>query len=138
VIRQTWPPPSPGELVWCRFPELPASTPGPKPRPALVAQVDTRADGVVVHVVYGTSQRVSHLKAGEFAIAHEANPSAFALAGLSFDTKFDFNSVVELPWTEQFFKVPPRAPHGQTPRLGTLHPSLLRAAKAAYDAARSR
>jgi hypothetical protein len=104
----------------------------------LVAEVDTRADGVAVHVVYGTSQRVAHLKAGEFAISRSANPSAFALAGLSFDTKFDFNSVVELPWTQQFFKVPPQAPHGQTPRLGTLHPALLRAAKAAYDAARSR
>ena len=96
-----------------------------------MAQVDTRADGVVVHVVYGTSQRVARLEAGEFAIARDVNPSAFELAGLSFDTKFDFNSVVELPWTEQFFKVPPRSPHGQTPRLGTLHPSLLRTAKAA-------
>ena len=62
----------------------------------------------------------------------------FALAGLAFDTKFDFKVVVELPWTAQFFKVAPRAIYGQTPKLGTLHPSLMRAAKAAHDAAVSR
>ena len=95
-------------------------------------------DGVLVHVVYGTSQRVDRLKAGDFAFLKANNPSAFALAGLAFDTKFDFKVIVELPWTDQFFKVPPRAPHGQNPKLGTLHPSLVRAAKAAYDAAASR
>src|SRR5258706_13299343 len=137
-MHGTWQPPSPGDLVWCWFPELPAMAPGPKPRPALVAEVVTHEDGVVVHVVYGTSQRVDRLKAGEFACLKATNPSAFALAGLAFDTKFDFKVVLELPWTDQFFKVPPRAPHGQTPKLGTLHPSLIRAAKAAYDAAASR
>ena len=93
---------------------------------------------MVVHVVYGTSQRVDHLKAGEFAITRAANPSAFALAGLAFDTKFDFKVALALPWTDQFFKGAPRAPYGQTPKLGILHPSLMRAAKAAHDAAASR
>ena len=92
----------------------------------------------MVHVVYGTSQRVDRLKVGEFACPKATNTSAFALAGLAFDIKFDFKVVLKLPWTDQFFKVPPRAPHGQTPKLGTLHPSLIRAAKAAYDAAASR
>ena len=91
-----------------------------------------------MHVVHGTSQRVDHLEVGEFAILKASNPSAFALAGLAFDTKFDFKVVLQLPWTEQFFKVPSRAPHGQTPKLGILHPSLIRAAKAAHDAAASR
>ena len=133
-----WSPPSPGDLVWCWFPELTAVTPSPKPRPALVVAVVTRDDGVVVHVVYGTSKRVDRLTAGQFAIHKDANPSAFALAGLAFDTKFDFKLLVELPWADSFFKVPPRAPQGQTPKLGTLHPSLIRAAKAAFDAAASR
>ena len=137
-MQGTWKAPSPGDLVWCWFPESPAMTPGPKPRPALVAEVVTQEDGVVVHAVYGTSQRVDRLKVGKFAILKATNPSAFALAGLAFDTKFDFKVVLELPWVDQFFKVPPRAPHGQTPKLGTLHPSLMRAAKAAYDAAASR
>jgi len=133
-----WKSPSAGDLVWCWFPEWPASPSGPKPRPALVAAVETREDGVVVHVVYGTSQRVDRLKTGEFAILRASNPDAFALAGLAFDTKFAFKAVMALPWTEQFFKVPPLAPRGQTPLLGTLHPSLMRAAKAAFDAAASR
>ncbi|MEO7853471.1 MAG: hypothetical protein ABIR94_14645 [Rubrivivax sp.] len=89
-------------------------------------------------VVYGTSKRVDRLTAGQFAICKAANPSAFALAGLAFDTKFDFKVLVELQWTDRFFKVPPRAPHGQTPKLGTLHPALVRAAKVAYDAAADR
>ena len=133
-----WRPPSPGDLVWCWVPELPAKVPGPKPRPALVVNVVTHDDGVVVHVAYGTSKRVDRLAAGQFAIRKDANPSAFALAGLAFDTKFDFKVLIELLWSDQFFKVPPRAPHGQTPKLGTLHPSLIRAAKAAFDAAASR
>lgn len=130
-----WPPPLPGDLVWCQFPELPAQVPGPKPRPALVVQVVTHKDGVVVHVVYGTSQRVDRLTAGQFAIRKLDNPGAFALAGLAFDTKFDFKVVVALPWGDQFFKVPLRAFNGQTPKLGTLHAMLLHAARAAHDAA---
>lgn len=137
-MQGTWKPPAPGDIVWCRFPELLATTPGPIPRPALVADVVSREDGGVVRVVYGTSQRVDRLKAGEFTIRKAGNPGAFALAGLAFDTKFDFKAVLELPWIGQFFKVAPRAPHGQTPLLGTLHPSLIRAVKAAYDAAADR
>jgi hypothetical protein len=134
----TWKAPDPGDIVWCHFPEIPDSNPGPKPRPALITTVVTREDGVVVRVVYGTSQRVDRLRAGEFPILKARSPAAFALAGLAFDSKFDFKTVLDLPWTEQFFKVAPRTPHGQTPRLGTLHPSLMRAAKAAHDAARDR
>lgn len=134
----TWKSPAPGDIVWCHFPELPDSNPGPKPRPALVMAVVTQEDGVVVHVVYGTSQRVDQPRAGEFAILKANNPDAYALAGLAFDTKFDFKATVELPWTEQFFKIPPRSRYGQTPKLGILHPSLMRAAKAAHSAAASR
>ena len=76
-----------------------------------------QTDGFAVQVVYGTSQRVDRLMAGEFAILKAANPSAFALAGLAFDTKFDFKSLLNLPWTDAFFKV---------------------AARAAYDAAQTR
>jgi len=35
----------------------------------------------------------------------------------------------------KWFSVPPAAPHGQSPKLGTLHPSLVRALEAAYRAA---
>ena len=130
-----WKPPVVGDVLWCHFPELPDVDPGPKPRPALVVQVTVKDDGAVVAVVYGTSQRLDRLLSGEFAIRKSQNPAAFALAGLSFDTKFNFKQIVELPWTDAFFKVPPNAVHGQNPKLGTLHPSMMQAARAAYLAA---
>ncbi|HSW05360.1 hypothetical protein [Aquabacterium sp.] len=108
------------------------------PRPALIVSVEKRTDGIRISVVYGTSQRTDRLKSGEFAIRRGTHPAAFDLAGLSCDTKFDFKVVVELPWSERYFKVPPRAPHGQSPKLGTLHPSLMQAARAAFEAAAQR
>ena len=97
-----------------------------------MVRVTIKDDGVAVLVVYGTSKKLDRLMAGEFAIRRAQNPAAFALAGLSFDTKFNFKQQLELPWTDAFFKVPPKAPHGQNPRLGTLHPALMQAARAAY------
>ena len=120
-------------MLWCHFPEIPDTAPEPKPRPALVLGLVNREDGLSVKVIYGTSQRVDRLRAGGFAILRSLHPAAYALAGLSYDTKFDFGALVELPWSSLFFKVPPQARHGQTPNIGTLHPSLMRAARAAYE-----
>lgn len=131
-MARGWSPPVVGDILWCQFPELPEVDPGPKPRPALVVQVTVKEDGAVVAVVYGTSQRLDRLLSGEFAIRKAQNPAAFTLAGLSFDTKFNFRQIVELPWTAAFFKVPPKASHGQSPKLGTLHPSMMQTARAAY------
>jgi hypothetical protein len=33
---------------------------------------------------------------------------------------FDLRSRKELPYSEEWFRVPPHAPHGQTPKLGVL------------------
>lgn len=136
-MRGPWKSPLVGDILWCHFPELPTLDPGPKPRPALVVQVTVKDDGAVVAVVYGTSQRLERLSSGEFAIRKAQDPATFALAGLSFDTKFNFKQIVELPWIDSFFKVPPKAAHGQSPKLGTLHPSMMHAARAAYLAATS-
>lgn len=134
----TWRPPEPGDIVWCRFPHLPQREPGPKPRPALVLAVELRTDGVVLRVAYGTSQHVNRLKAGEFAVLRAIHPAAFALAGLSFDTKFDLKRQVDLPWSDLFFSTPPLPRHGPNPKLGTLHASLMPALRAAHLAERSR
>lgn len=134
-MAKPWQAPDVGDIVWCHFPELPDSAPGPKPRPALVVQVTIKDDGAAVAAVYGTSQRLDRLVAGEFAIRLAQHPAAFVLAGLSFDTKFNFKAVVVLPWTDAYFKVPPKARYGQNPKLGTLHPSMMLAARAAYGAA---
>jgi hypothetical protein len=135
-MSRAWPPPAVGDIVWCRFPELPDLQPGPKPRPALVIGIETRSDGVNVRVAYGTSQRVDQLLAGEFSITRNFHPQAFLLAGLAEDTKFNLGEIVELPWQDRYFAVPPKPKHGQTPKLGTLHASVYQAAAAAHAAAR--
>jgi hypothetical protein len=59
-------------------------------------------------------------------------------AGLTFDTKFDLNKGAELPCTERYFKVPPtpNPAFGQTPKMGSLHASMMRALVAAHGASR--
>jgi hypothetical protein len=69
-------------------------------------------------------------------ISSALHPAAYKAAGLSYDTKFDLNQMVDLPFSTEWFSVPPAAPHGQIPTLGTLHPSMVRAVEAAYRAAR--
>ena len=54
---------------------------------------------------------------------------------VSYDTKFDVKQALDLPYTTEWLAVPPAAPHGQTSKLGTLHPSLVRAVQAAFRAA---
>jgi mRNA-degrading endonuclease toxin of MazEF toxin-antitoxin module len=131
----TWPLPEPGDIVWCRFPQRPRDKPGPKPRPALVLKVVQREDGHEVVVAYGTSQGVSRLVAGQFAIRKQDSAAAYAQVGLSYDTKFDFHQTVALPWESTFFDVPPVPRHGSTPKLGSLHASLVKAAQAAFRSA---
>ena len=88
-----------------------------------------------VSVAYVASQKTDRLFSGEFRIAESEQPSAYTSAGLSFDTKFDLRNVLELPFKHAYFSVPPNAPHGQIPKLGTLHPSMVRTAVAAFAAA---
>ncbi|MCA3074983.1 MAG: hypothetical protein INH03_10535 [Rhodocyclaceae bacterium] len=131
-----WPEPAAGEIVCCHFPD--DIHPRPKPRPALILVVfDDTAPQFTVRVVYGTSQTVTSLHSGEFAIQRHCNPAAFLAAGLSYDTKFDLRQTLDLPFSAEWFSVPPGAPHGQVPRLGMLHPSLVKAVQAAFRAVTS-
>jgi hypothetical protein len=130
-----WALPAPGDIVWCRFPHLPRPGPGPKPRPALICSVAEHEDGVAITVAYGTSQGLHRIFKGEFVITQKGHPAAYGCAGLSFDTKFNLRQRVELPWNADFFAVPAHAPHGQHPKLGNLHASMMRAVQAAYQAA---
>ena len=133
MTQAWWGEPTAGEIVWCHFPD--DINPRAKPRPALVIAVfDGEPGQFHVRVAYGTSQRTTTLHRGEFSISRDRNPAAYDAAGLSYDTKFDLKQVIDLPYTTDWFSVPPAAPHGQMPRLGTLHPSLVRAAQAASKA----
>jgi hypothetical protein len=96
---------------------------------------DDEAPHFEVRVAYGTSQRTTTLHRGEFSILRDRNRAAYEAAGLSYDTKFDLKQAIDLPYTTEWFSVPPAAPHGQTPKLGTLHPSMVRAVQAAFQAA---
>lgn len=134
MANRWWSEPAAGDIVWCRFPDSVSLR--PKPRPALVLGVfDDTAPKFIIRVAFGTSQRTTTLYRGEFAILRERNPLAYASAGLSFDTKFDLRRTANLPYSDEWFSVPPAAPRGQSPLLGTLHPSLVRAVRAAFIAA---
>ena len=130
-----FPPPEPGDIVYCRFPEKELPEPALKPRPALVLAVGELEGKPHVEVAYGTSQKTDRLRSGEFLIA-PADGNAYALSGLSYPTKFDLRHLKELPYNDDWFRIPPGAPHGQIPKLGVLHPSLMRRAKTAFDATR--
>ncbi|MCC6194646.1 MAG: hypothetical protein IT518_09290 [Burkholderiales bacterium] len=132
-----WPAPEPGDIVWCRFPEKSRDKPGPKPRPGLILNVTKRSDGIEVVVAYGTSQGLGRLRAGEFAIRKREQAAAYALARLSYDTKFDLAKTLLLPWDGAFFDVPPNSNHGQVPKLGTLHSGMMKVVEAALRATRS-
>ena len=121
-----WQVPEAGDIVWCRFPQRPRDKPGPKSRPALVVSVAEYDDGISVAVAYGTSKKLDRMLSGEFAIRKAANSAAYAMAGLSFDTKFNLRDMVDLPWNEDFFGIPPDARHGQTPKMGSLHPCMMK------------
>jgi hypothetical protein len=134
VTSQWWGEPTAGEIVWCHFPD--SVNPRPKPRPALILAVfDDDAPQFHVRVAYGTSQRAITLHRGEFSILRDQNRAAYETAGLSYNTKFDLKKALDLPFTTEWFSVPPAAPHGQIPKLGVLHPSLMRAVEAAFRAA---
>ena len=129
-----WPKPAAGDIVCCHFPYLPELQPGPKPRPALIVRVfEDSATRYRALVAYGTSQKLNALRAGEFAITAR-DGAAYGLSGLSYDTKFSMKDLVELPYSAQWFKVPPHAAHGQLPKMGMLHPSLVQRAAAAWKA----
>ena len=133
MAANAFPLPALGDIVYCRFPER-AGKPGPKPRPALVigyADFADRTKGVVV--AYGTSQGTTRLHSGEFLIS-PTDGEAYRAAGLSYPTKFDLRQTQKLPYTDEWFRVPPTPPYGQTPKLGILHPSLMRRAEAAFAA----
>jgi hypothetical protein len=97
---------------------------------------DDEAPQFRVLVACGTSQKVNHLYAGEFHVTRQ-DGAAFRLAGLSFPTKFNLLTAVELPYNMPWFDVPPAAPCGRTPQLGALDANLMRRATATWQAAQS-
>lgn len=109
-------PPKPGDIVECRFPKSKIAQPGPKPRPALVLEVERFPDGSCdVVVAYGTSQGANTRYQGEFTLL-ASEPGA----GLAKDTKFDLRQSAKLPFDDEWFEVAPGQPFGPHPKRGKL------------------
>ena len=106
--------------------------PGPKPRPVLVLAVGGIEGDTVLEAAFGTSQKTRRLYTGEFLIDPEDGDS-YRVAGLSYPTKFNLKKRLELPYTADWFAVAPGVPFGQSPKLGLLHPSLMRRARSAFE-----
>ncbi len=130
-----WKQPIAGDICWCHFPLDENLEPGPKPRPALVIAVYAHhtPKQFRVAVVYGTSQKVDTLYSGEFLISPE-DGDAYIQSGLSYPTKFNTKKSVVLPYNSCWFTVPPRPLHQQQPKLGFLHPGLVRRFHSAQNA----
>jgi hypothetical protein len=135
-VIASYPAPEPGEIVWCRFPELESIRPGPKSRPALVLSVDDARRPARVRVAYGTSRGLTRISPWEFEIGPD-DGEAYTLSGLSAPTKFSLRQMVVLDYTSTWFEPAPGRPRRATPRLGVLHPSLVRRVQAAHAAATS-
>jgi len=127
--------PRAGDIVWCRFPERGGFKPAPKPRPTLVISVATNTDPLRLRVAYGTSRHLTPLHPGEFSITLD-DGDAYALAGLSYPTKFNLKGNVILPFTPDWFAIPPAKPHGACCKLGSLHPALIQRVRAAAEIAK--
>ncbi|ELY4416480.1 type II toxin-antitoxin system PemK/MazF family toxin [Cronobacter sakazakii] len=125
--------PTPGDIVWCHFPiTANLGNPGPKPRPALVIAVSPEHHAV--KVVYGTSQKTDKIYKSEFVL--KKTDANFSDSGLAFDTKFDMNTTVTIPYDSDWFDLAPIKP-GQkpttNPKMGVLHLSYLPAVKTAMQ-----
>ena len=139
------PPPEPGDVLWCRFPEIEGIKPGAKPRPCIVLWVSDPPSApdipYRVRVVYGTTKIRGKALPHEADIDPVSNPSAYQASGLAYPTRFNFKKLVVVNYDDMFFE---RAPRGgkvaplPSPRMGTLHPSMMRAFSAAYSAAGNR
>jgi hypothetical protein len=105
------------DVVWCHFPtHLDLSKPGPKPRPALVAETAvTENDEPMVHAIYGTSKLKHDTRPLDFFVS---NYQDMHDAGLYQATRFDMGLHIWMPWAEEFF-TPPSSQY-KNPAIGNL------------------
>lgn len=66
---------------------------------------------------------------------HHQNHQSEVGRRLSYDAKFALKQAVDLSYTTECLLVSLTTPHGQKPRQGGLHPSLVHAVQDAYKAA---
>ena len=122
MTTQFNPLPSPGDFVWCHFPQIPGE-PGPKPRPALVVAVFDNDHAI--QVAYGTSKKTDSIYPGEFLMA--PSDPGFRDSGLAAATKFDLGHCHNLPFDSYWF-APNQSVYASIPlpKMGTLHASFMK------------
>lgn len=129
---------SPFDIVYCYFPEKGTLDPAPKPRPALVLNVNDETNPQRIEIAYGTSQKTGKKYSGEFELTPK-DGDAFKQAGLASESKFDLCRRVWLPYNDRWFKPKPSVPPKSSPKMGTLNldpsPELKRRFMAAAQAA---
>ena len=111
--------------MYGRFPyDSAPSSPAPKPHPCLILDVfiEEVTGTTWVIAAMGTSQKVTVLLAGEFAVLPEHGP-AFTKSGLGLPTKFSFqrHRIARMPYNSDWFDIPPeRRALQATPEIGKL------------------
>ena len=117
---QAWSGPlDPLDIVYCHFPEAGSLIPAPKPRPALVLNVNDGESPLHVQIAYGTSRKTLDKYSGEFTIGPD-DGAVFIQTGLTVATKFDLARLVWLPYDSHWFKPRTGAGASKTPKLGYL------------------
>ncbi|OGT54760.1 MAG: hypothetical protein A3E01_18780 [Gammaproteobacteria bacterium RIFCSPHIGHO2_12_FULL_63_22] len=111
--------PSPGDIVWCHFPNANPKDKTMKERPALVLSVMDETDPPRLRVAYGTTQKPRPVGRGQFLISR---PAHLLQAGLADETRFSLTNVVVLDYTEHWFYPAPLAGglRAATPKMGVL------------------
>lgn len=91
------------DIVWCRFPELDITKPGPKDRPGLVRSVALNKDHTKarLEVCYGTSKLKKSLYPFDLYIENAARMTEHGLAQA---TRFELDRTLYLPWAKEFFQ----------------------------------
>lgn len=113
----------PLDVVYCHFPEDGRLAPAPKPRPALVLNVNDETSPQRVEVAFGTSSKTTDKFAGEFELAPR-DGRVFERAGLVEESKFHLGRRAWLPYNGRWFKPRPSVPAKTTPKLGKLDLAL--------------
>ena len=111
--------PSPGDIVWCHFPNANPKDPTMKNRPALVLSVMDDTAPPRLRVAYGTTQNPRPVGKGQFLIS---KPAHLLQAGLASETRFSLQNVVVLDYTALWFRLAPLAGGltAATPKMGVL------------------
>lgn len=110
-----------------------------KVRPAIVLKVNEPnrlIPSMSVVVCRGTTSD-RPVQAWEFAVTRSHHRKEFDRAGIDKDTTFKMLDLITVPWNDTCFVIPGNRRFGETPKIGSLHPSSEARLEEAFHQARS-